>query len=174
MAQPYTFPGKVYLTGAGPGSAKLLTLRALELLQQADLVLHDDLISEDVLRLIPAHVAVHSVGKRCGLKKTSQEEIHQKMIAAARNGQTVVRLKGGDPSIFGRTQEEIIALREARIEFEVVPGVTAATAAAAAAQIPLTERNGASKLILVSNHRCAEKSRPDWQKSGTSDATLVN
>jgi len=173
MPQRYSLPGKVYLTGAGPGSAKLLTLRALELLRQADVVLHDDLVSAEVLAMIPARAAVHNVGKRCGVKKTSQEEIHRRMIAAAQSRQTVVRLKGGDPLIFGRTREEIRVLQEAGIEFEIVPGITAATAAAAAAQIPLTDRHTASKVIFVSNHPSPEKSIRDWHKSIASDATLV-
>lgn len=169
----YNLPGKVYLTGGGPGSAKLLTLRALELLRRADLVLHDDLVSDDVLAQIPAHVAVHNVGKRCGSKKTTQEEILRRMIAGARAGSTVVRLKGGDPLIFARTQEEIVALRQAGIEFEIVPGITAATAAAAAAQIPLTDRKKAGKLVFVSNHRCTARGKTDWDRNVTADATLV-
>ncbi|MGB7844701.1 MAG: SAM-dependent methyltransferase [Candidatus Acidiferrum sp.] len=125
MAHRYTLPGKVYLTGAGPGSAKLLTLQAVELLQRADLVLHDDLISEDVLTLIPAHVAVQNVGKRRGVEKPSQESIQQRIITAARNGQTVVHLKGGDPSDFAPTQEEVAALLEAGVEFEIIGAVAA-------------------------------------------------
>jgi len=173
MAQRYSLPGKVYLTGSGPGSAKLLTLQALELLRVADVVLHDDLVSTEVLAMIPARAAVYNVGKRCGVKKTTQDEINRRMIAAARNGQTVVRLKGGDPLIFGRTREEIAALREAGIEFEIVPGITAATAAAAAAQIPLTDRQSASKVVFVSNHPSPEKSNRDWHRSIASDTTLV-
>ena len=172
MATHCKLPGKVYLVGAGPGSSKLLTLRALEVLRSADIVFHDDLVSDDVFATIPARVAIYSVGKRCGLKKTSQDEINRRIIAAAQNGQTVVRLKSGDPLVFGRTKEEIAALRAANIDFEIVPGITAATAAAAAAQIPLTERRGASKLVFVTNHRCAGSER-DWHKCVTEDATLV-
>ena len=173
MATHCKLPGKVYLVGAGPGSPKLLTLRAAEVLRAADVVFHDDLVSDDVFTMIPAHVAIYSVGKRCGPKKTSQNEINRRIVAAAQNGQTVVRLKGGDPLIFGRTQEEITALRGASIDFEIVPGITAATAAAAAAQIPLTERQGASKLVFIANHCCAGKSKRDWHKSVAEDATLV-
>jgi len=169
----YKLPGKVYLAGAGPGSADLLTVRALKALQTADIVFHDDLVSDEVLSRIPARVAVFSAGKRCGTHKTSQEEIQQRIIAAAQNGKTVVRLKGGDPLIFARTHEEIAALREKEIEFEIIPGVTAATAAAAAAKIPLTERHNASKLVLVSNHHCAGKERRSWHESVATDATLV-
>lgn len=89
-----TFSGKVYLAGAGPGSAKLLTLRVAELLKEANVVLHDDLVSSEVLALIPPHTAVHNVGKRCGAKKVTQDQINRRMILAARGGQTVVRLKG--------------------------------------------------------------------------------
>src|SRR5215475_15633251 len=157
MGLQFSLPGKVYLTGAGPGSASLLTLRALEALRFADVVFHDDLVSEDVLSVIPPHVAIHSVGKRCGLKKVSQEQIHELVIAEARKGHSVVRLKGGDPLVFGRTHEEISALREANIPFEIIPGITAVTAAAAAAQIPLTERLVASKLVFLSNHCSSAK-----------------
>jgi uroporphyrin-III C-methyltransferase len=173
MGKPYTLPGKVYLAGAGPGSAKLLTLSALQALRAADVVLHDDLVSAEVLAQIPARVAVLNVGKRCGAKKVTQEEIHQRMIGAAGKGQTVVRLKGGDPLIFARTRDEIEALREAGIEFEIIPGITAATAAAAIAQIPLTDRRNASKLVLLTNHRTPEKGARDWHTSLTADATLV-
>ena len=169
----YSLPGKVYLAGAGPGSAKLLTLRALEVLQETDLVLHDGLVSADVLACIPARTAVQSVGKRCGQKKITQAEINRRMIRAARSGQTVVRLKGGDPLIFGRTHEEISALRQADIDFEIIPGITAVAAAAAEAQIPLTERNAASKLVLVSNHPSTDKMQRDWHTSVTRDATMV-
>ena len=169
----YSLPGRVYLAGAGPGSAKLLTVRALEVLREADLVLHDDLVSADVLACIPARTAVQSVGKRCGQKKITQDEINRRMIRAARGGKTVVRLKGGDPLIFGRTHEEITALRQAGIAFEIIPGITAVAAAAAAAQIALTERNSASKLVLVSNHPGTDKIPGDWYTSVTRDATVV-
>ena len=134
MTRRFTLPGKVYLTGAGagPGSAKRLTARELEILERADLVLHDDLVSADVLALVPAHTSVQNVGKRFARKKATQEETLARMIEAAQRRQTVVRLKGGDPLTFGQTQEEIVALHEAGIEFEIVPGITAATAVAAA------------------------------------------
>ena len=173
VAISFVLPGKVYLVGAGPGSAKLLTLRALEVLRTADVVFHDDLVSSEVIDLIPSRTAVRNVGKRCGFKKTTQDEIQRRMISAARSGQAVVRLKGGDPLIFGRSGEEIRALREAGIEFEIVPGVTAATAAAAAAEITLTDRQHSSRLILASNHRCAERAHRSWSESMASDATMV-
>ena len=173
MAAQFVLPGKVYLVGAGPGSAKLLTLRAVELLRVADVVFHDDLVSAEVLALIPARTAVFNVGKRCGFKRCTQEEIQRQMIAAAQTGQTAVRLKGGDPLIFGRTGEEIRALRENGIQFEIVPGITAASAAAAAAQIPLTDRDCASKLVILSNHPSPERDSRNWHRSISQDATLV-
>src|SRR5215813_13596815 len=97
MATHCKLPGRVYLVGAGPGSSKLLTLRAVEVLRSADVVFHDDLVSDDVFTMIPARVAIYNVGKRCGFKKTSQDEINRRIIAAAQSGETVVRLKGGDP-----------------------------------------------------------------------------
>jgi uroporphyrin-III C-methyltransferase len=145
--------GKVFLVGAGPGDPELLTVKALRLLRCADVVLHDDLVSPEVLELIPAPAEVLRVGKRCGKKWVTQEEIHALMIGYAREGRTVVRLKGGDPAIFGRTGEEIEALREAAVDFEMVPGVTAASAAAAAAGIPLTDRRHASAVLLTTGHR---------------------
>ena len=173
MKVPSTLPGKVYLTGAGPGSAKMLTLRAMEVLRTAEVVFHDDLVSDEVLALIPSRTAVYNVGKRCGVKKTTQEEINRRMISTARSGQSVVRLKGGDPLIFGRTDEEIRALREAKIPFEIIPGITAATAAAAAAEIPLTDRALGSKLLIASNHTCSENSSREWRKTVSTDTTLV-
>lgn len=144
--------GKVYLVGAGPGDPELLTLKALRALRSADTVLHDDLVSPEILKLIPPTVLVQSVGKRCGRKSTPQEEINVRMVAMASAGLTVVRLKGGDPLIFGRVGEEIESLRRAGIEFEIIPGITAAAGAAAAACITLTDRRAASKLIFATAH----------------------
>ncbi len=165
--------GKVYLVGAGPGDPELLTLKAVRLLQAAKVVLHDELVAPDILALIPATARVCNVGKRCGQKRISQEEINALLVAYASDGLTVVRLKGGDPLIFGRAGEEIEALREAGIEFEVVPGVTAALAAAAAARIPLTDRRVASKVVFLTAHRCAGKIATDWRGVASPDATLV-
>src|SRR5271165_3445171 len=130
--------GKVYLVGAGPGDPELLTVKALRLLRTAQAVLHDDLVAPEILTLIPPTAQVHNVGKRCGKKKVSQEEIHFLMIALGQAGMQVVRLKSGDPMIFGRAGEEIEALRRADVSYEIVPGITSALGAAAAAQIPLT------------------------------------
>lgn len=126
--------GKVYLIGAGPGDSDLLTAQALRLLRTAEVVLHDDLVSPEILELIPAWTQVLNVGKQCGRAGMSQEKIHGLVIAAAREGRQVVRLKAADPLIFGRGDEEMEALREAGVDFEVVPGVTSASGAAAAAR----------------------------------------
>lgn len=143
--------GTVYLVGAGPGDPELLTLKAVRLLSTADVVLHDDLVPQPVL----AHAAraiVINVGKRCGRKNISQEQIDAMMVDYARRGLSVVRLKSGDPLVFGRAGEEMDALRAASIPFEVVPGITAAFAAAAAAQRPLTDRRSASSISFSSGH----------------------
>lgn len=143
--------GRVFLVGAGPGDPELLTLRALRILKNADIVLHDDLVSPETLALIRTQ-RVENVGKRCGRKRTSQEAIHRRMIDLARAGFVVARLKCGDPLIFGRAGEEMDALQEAGVEFEIVPGVTAASSAGAAARIALTDRRYASQMMFVSAH----------------------
>ena len=165
--------GKVYLVGAGPGDPELLTLKALRLLRAADVVFHDDLVAPQILALIPAIARVYNVGKRCGRKTISQEEINALLVAYASDGLTVVRLKGGDPLIFGRAGEEMEALREAGIDFEVVPGVTAASGAAASAQIALTDRRLASKLVFLTARHWAGKTSTDWRGIVSPDATLV-
>jgi uroporphyrin-III C-methyltransferase len=165
--------GKIYLVGAGPGDPELLTLKALRLLQSAEAVLHDDLVAPEILKLIPATAQLHNVGKRCGKKKILQEEINFLMVALADSGLRVVRLKGGDPLIFGRAGEEIEALRRANIPFEIVPGVTSAMGAAAAAQIPLTHRRASSALVLLTAHQAADSDAANWSKLAGSGATLV-
>jgi uroporphyrin-III C-methyltransferase / precorrin-2 dehydrogenase / sirohydrochlorin ferrochelatase len=144
--------GKVYLVGAGPGDPELLTLKAMRLIQQADVVLHDDLVPQSVLEDASPHSRIVNVGKRCGLKNITQEEINALMIEHARAGRSVVRLKSGDPLIFGRAAEEMAALNDAGVTFEVVPGITAAFAAAAAIQCSLTDRNSASNVIFSTGH----------------------
>jgi uroporphyrin-III C-methyltransferase len=170
--------GKVYLVGAGPGDPELLTLKALRLLRTADAVLHDDLVAPEILKLVPPSAQMHNVGKRCGKKKILQGEINCLMVALAASGLQVVRLKGGDPLIFGRAGEEIESLRASNIPFEIVPGVTSAMGAAAVAQIPLTHRRASDALVLVTAHRAsekagAEKEAANWSKLATSGATLV-
>ena len=146
-------PEKVYLVGAGPGDPELLTRKAWRALQSADIVLHDDLVSEEILRTIPARAQIMNVGKRCGAKAISQTEINALMISLASENKIVVRLKSGDPLLFGRAGEEMEALRAAGVAFEVVSGVTSALGAAASAQISLTDRRHASRVVFVTAHR---------------------
>lgn len=165
--------GKVYLVGAGPGDPELLTVKALKALKMADVVLHDDLIGPDILAFIPSTAKVRNVGKRCGWKSISQEEINALLVQFASLGLQVVRLKSGDPLIFGRAGEEIEALREAKIDFEVVPGVTAALGAAAVSNIPLTHRQISSALIFLTGHHSNGTDLGKWPVQLPSDATLV-
>jgi uroporphyrin-III C-methyltransferase len=165
--------GKVYLVGAGPGDPELLTVKALRLLRTADVVLHDDLVTPEILKLIPATAEVRNVGKRSGSKTIRQEEINFLMVTLATSGRQVVRLKSGDPLIFGRAGEEIEALRRSNIEYEVVPGVTSALGAAAAAGIPLTHRRASSTLVLTAGHRASEDSVEDWSGLARTESTLV-
>jgi uroporphyrin-III C-methyltransferase len=143
--------GFVWLVGAGPGEPDLLTRKALRLLAAADLVLYDALVSPEALELAP-HAQRFCVGKRAGAKAIRQETIHALMIRAARRGRRVVRLKCGDPFVLGRGGEEALALAEAGIPFEVVPGITSAVAAPALAGIPVTHRGLASGFVVVSGH----------------------
>jgi uroporphyrin-III C-methyltransferase len=169
--------GKVYLVGAGPGDPELLTLKALRILRQADAVLHDDLVSPQILSHAPKKARIYDVGKRCGQKSMRQEAIHFLMIELARQGLEVVRLKGGDPLVFGRAGEEIQALREAGIEFEVVPGVTSVLAAAAAAEISLTMRATASSLLIMTGHfadtNANDRPLPDLRSLLASGTTIA-
>jgi uroporphyrin-III C-methyltransferase len=153
--------GKVYLVGAGPGSLDLLTLKAARLLGSADVVLHDALVGEDILALARQAMCV-DVGKRCGLASASQAFINRRLVEAARKHRCVVRLKGGDPMLFGRAQEEIAALVEAGIEFEVVPGVTAALAASAQIACPLTVRGLARSVSFVTPRLGDGEDDSDW------------
>ena len=150
-------PGTVYLVGAGPGDPELLTLKAARHLAGADVVLHDDLVPAAVLEHA-ARAIVINVGKRCGHKNISQEQIDAMMVDYARRGLSVIRLKSGDPLVFGRAGEEMDALRAAGIPFEVVPGITAAFAAAAALQRPLTDRRNASSISFSSGHHAPDSS----------------
>jgi uroporphyrin-III C-methyltransferase len=165
--------GKVYLVGAGPGDPELLTLKALRLLRQADAVLHDDLVSPKILTLVGRNAQLHDVGKRAGRKSTHQEAIHFLMIELARQGLQVVRLKGGDPLVFGRAGEEMQALRKAGIEFEVVPGVTAVLGAAASVGIPLTLRQTASSLLIMTGQFADDRPVPDLRSVIDSGTTVA-
>lgn len=165
--------GKVYLVGAGPGDPDLLTVKALRLLRTAEAVLYDDLVAPEILTLVSPAAQLHNVGKRCGKKRILQDEINFLMIALAESGLQVVRLKSGDPMVFGRAGEEIEFLRRARIPFEIVPGVTSALAAAAATQIPLTHRRLSSSLVLLTAHQAAGSEAANWSKLAASGSTLV-
>jgi len=132
--------GKVYLIGAGPGDPELLTVKAARILASADIVLHDALVTQEILKLAAPKARIIDVGKRCGQKLLTQDEINAYLIHASSVAGMVVRLKSGDPLIFGRAGEEIEALRNAGVEFEIVSGITSALAAAAAARVSLTDR----------------------------------
>jgi uroporphyrin-III C-methyltransferase len=164
--------GKVFLVGAGPGDPELLTVKALRLIRAADVVLHDDLVATAILQFIPSSARVQNVGKRCGAKTMRQEEINFLLVTLASSGLQVVRLKSGDPLIFGRAGEEIQALRRANIDYEIVPGVTSALGAAASAGIPLTHRQISSTLVLTAGHR-ASGDLGGWHQYAAGDSTLV-
>jgi len=145
--------GKVYLVGGGPGDPELLTLKAARILADADVVLYDALVSKEVLALVSRGAQLIDVGKRAGKKLLTQEEINSLLVNYATKNRIVVRLKGGDPLLFGRAGEEIEALRVAGVEFEIVPGITAAIGAAAGAKISLTDRRVASQVLFTTFSR---------------------
>lgn len=165
--------GSVCIVGAGPGPADLMTLRALNRLKQAQVVVHDRLIAEDVLALIPAAARRVYVGKALGHHAVPQEEIHDLLVGHARQGLRVVRLKGGDPYVFGRGGEEVLALQAAGIAFEVVPGVTAASGCSAAAGIPLTHRQLAASCVFLPGHLADDQASHDWQALAGAGQTRV-
>lgn len=165
--------GFVSLVGAGPGDAGLLTLNGLQEIQQADVVLYDALVSEDILSLIRRDADRIFVGKRANGKSVAQEETNQLLVSLAQQGKRVVRLKGGDPFVFGRGGEELEILAQHQIPFSVVPGITAAIGATAYAGIPLTHRNYAQSAIFVTGHRKADASDIEWQTLARSQQTLV-
>jgi uroporphyrin-III C-methyltransferase len=164
--------GTVYLVGAGPGAPDLLTLRAAEILKRADTVFYDALVHPGVLALARRAEMV-AVGKRCGRHRTAQRFINKRLIDAAGKHRTVVRLKGGDPMLFGRAQEEIAALKEAGVPYEVVPGVTAALAASAETGISLTQR-GVARSVAFVTARVGEGEAPsNWAKNAAAADTAV-
>lgn len=164
--------GKVFLVGAGPGDPDLLTVKAVRLLAAANVVLHDALVSPEILALISRDAILVDVGKRASQKLLTQDEINSLLISYAAEHPVVVRLKGGDPSIFGRAGEEIGALRDAAVDYEIVPGITSALASAAAAGISLTDRRVASQVLFTTFSRGADGSAMDWG-CVTSTTTLV-
>jgi uroporphyrin-III C-methyltransferase/precorrin-2 dehydrogenase/sirohydrochlorin ferrochelatase len=167
---PHEVAGTVWLVGAGPGDPDLLTVKALRLIQSAHVILHDDLVPHAILDL-GRNAEIMNVGKRCGIKNITQDEINSLLVEHARKGRRVVRLKSGDPLIFGRAAEEISALTEAGVAFEVVPGITAAFAAAAAIPCSLTDRNSASNVTFSTGHHAA--SHNESQLPQIEDATRV-
>ena len=165
--------GFVSIVGAGPGAADLMTLRALDRLQRAEVVVHDRLISPEVLALIPAGAQRVYVGKALGNHAVPQEGIHALLVQHAQAGQRVVRLKGGDPYVFGRGGEEVQALQAEGIAFEVVPGVTAASGCSAAAGIPLTHRDLAASCVFLPGHLADDEATHDWRALARPGQTRV-
>ena len=155
MTNSSSILGKVYLVGAGPGAADLITLRGAKLLEQADIVFHDALVEPEMLDLCPQAIKV-AVGKRCGKLSSAQQFINKRLVDAAKQHQLIVRLKGGDPMLFGRADEEIQALKAAGIEVEIVPGITAALAGAASLQQSLTLRGISRSVAFITLAQAAE------------------
>lgn len=167
-------PGQVWLVGAGPGDPELLTIKALKALQAAEVVVHDGLVSDEILDLAPGSARRISVAKRKSRHSYSQDEINRMLVAFALEGLNVVRLKGGDPFIFGRGGEELEACREAGVDCHIVPGVTAALAASASAGAPLTHRGSAQAVTFVTGH-AAKGGEPDldWESLAKANQTVV-
>lgn len=170
-----TTPGKVYLVGAGPGDSGLLTLRAVELIGKADVVLYDRLIEPSVIEMIPDSAKKVYVGRAVGDDTTHQDDTNEEMVRHARAGSSVVRLKGGDPTIFGRGGEEAQFLRRQGIEYEVVPGITSGIGSAAYSGIPLTHRSYSSSVALVTGHENPDKPTESvrWEVLAKSVDTIV-
>ncbi|MGS1094159.1 siroheme synthase CysG [Aquamicrobium terrae] len=173
LANPERAFGHVALVGAGPGAEDLLTLRAQRLLMEADVILYDALVPEAVVAMGRRDAERVAVGKRKGCHSKTQAEINALLVALGREGRRVVRLKSGDPLVFGRAGEEMAALRDAGISYEVVPGVTAAFAAAADFELPLTLRGVTSSMVFTTGHDLKGGSLPDWAKLAISGATVA-
>ncbi len=166
--------GFVSLVGAGPGDADLLTIKALRLLKTADVVVYDRLVSADILELIPAGVSRISVAKSPGKHNVPQDQINEIIVNLAKSGRRIVRLKGGDPYMFGRGGEEVLALKQHNIAFEVVPGITAAAGCSAYSGIPLTHRGISRRVQFITAHfNNDEPVDLNWQSIADPDSTLV-
>jgi len=167
--------GKVYLVGAGPGDPKLLTVKAVEIIRSADVLIYDRLgVTEEVLNMAPVGAERIFVGKRTGLHEVPQDQITNLIVQKAQGGGTVVRLKGGDPFIFGRGGEEVEALVAQGIAFEVIPGISSSVAAPMYAGIPLTHRDYAASVAIITGHRAGDAEKPvDWVKIANAVDTMV-
>jgi uroporphyrin-III C-methyltransferase len=165
--------GKVYLVGAGPGDPGLLTIKAFTLLKKCDIVIYDALLNEEIVKYVPDHTEKVFIGKSRHHSRLSQEEVEKMMVEKAKEGKTVVRLKGGDPFMFGRGGEEAETLTDAGIQWEVVPGVSSGIAAPAYAAIPLTHRDCASSVTFITGHDAANKPKVEWDKIRKAFNTLV-
>jgi len=173
MQQASRQVGKVFLVGAGPGDSELLTLKAVKAIAQADVILIDDLVNPAVLEHAPSSARVIHVGKRGGCRQTPQAFIERLMLAEAQAGRCVVRLKGGDPFIFGRGGEERAHLQAAGIEVEVVNGISSGLAAPSSIGVPLTHRDWSQGAIFVTGHGKTPEANPDWATLAKLDMTLV-
>jgi len=166
--------GFVSLVGAGPGDAELMTVKALRLIQQADVVVYDRLVSADILSLIPAGISRISVGKEVGKHCVPQEQINEIIVNLAKSGRKIVRLKGGDPYMFGRGGEEVLALKKHHINFEVVPGITAASGCSSYSGIPLTHRGMSRRVQFITGHfNDNEPLDLNWKSIADPQSTLV-
>ncbi|MBF0613155.1 MAG: uroporphyrinogen-III C-methyltransferase [Magnetococcales bacterium] len=172
---PYLTPGMVALVGAGPGDPDLLTLGAVKAMQSADVVVHDALVSDEVMAMLPEGCQQISAGKRGGHPSASQKDICDTLVQLAKEGKRVVRLKGGDPFVFGRGGEEAARLAQEGIPFRIVPGLTSGIAGPAYAGIPVTHRAVNPSVILVTGHESADlvSSRIDWQGMGRASPVIV-
>ena len=167
--------GKVYLVGAGPGDSKLITLRAIELLQKADVVLYDRLVSKKIISMIPKSAEKVYVGRAVGDDTTHQNTTNDLMVKSAKSSKHVVRLKGGDPIIFGRGGEEAEFLKDHKIKYEIIPGITSGIGSATYSGIPLTHRKYASSVVFVTGHEDPEKKNEvvKWKRLAKSVDTIV-